>query len=446
MLRNKSFVKRTRKGNVVRTVKEHYLRDDIACGYECCPHKVCAQARKDAEEQGPSAVNGICPAAPLSAAPRDSTAWGPHYLVPDTNAFVNQIDIFERPIIGNVVVLSTVLDELRGLSMAVYSRVRAVVRDSERRWFVFSNEHHRDTFVERAASESPNDRNDRAIRTAVKWLKNHLEAASIAPVLVTNDEGNLRRARDDGISACRMDECLNVYSEHPELLDMMGSVNITDRNADDPAWSGYPEHLSSVQVQAGLKGGALLQGTLQIAPFNYLEGSIFASFPDGKERRVLVLGRSDMNRAIQGDRVAVQLLPKSQWRKAPSEALVDEDEDAVPDVDKNPKAEAAPAVPDAGAGPAGGESPAGERARKRARTAGGQSAAPAGVAIETDAEGAEPAEYANPADIADEASDGEPTGRVVGIIRRNWKSYCAFLDPNFVSRSARASSAPTTVN
>ncbi|KAJ1999077.1 exosome catalytic subunit dis3, partial [Coemansia sp. S85] len=198
MLRNKSFVKRTRKGNIVRTVKEHYLRDDISCGYESCKHSVCIGARAEAEEQGKTPIGDVHLAAPLSASPRDSVQWGPHYLVPDTNVFVNQIDILERPIINNVVVLSTVLDELRGLSMVVYNRVRAIVRDHERRWFVFSNEHHRDTFVDRATDESPNDRNDRAIRVAVQWLSKHLEAASIRPVMVTNDEDNLRKAAADG--------------------------------------------------------------------------------------------------------------------------------------------------------------------------------------------------------------------------------------------------------
>ncbi|PIA18366.1 RNB-domain-containing protein [Coemansia reversa NRRL 1564] len=379
MLRNKSFVKRTRKGNIVRTVKEHYLRDDITCGFEECSHKVCADARRNAEKSGKPTAGDVNPAAPLSASPRSTTKWGLHYLVPDTNAFVNQIDIFERPIINNVIVLSTVMDELRGLSMPVYNRVRAITRDHARRWFVFSNEHHRETFIERSANESPNDRNDRAIRTAVIWLKAHLEPALITPVLVTNDEGNLRKALEDGVDACRMDEYLRVYSEHPELLDMMGSVSITDRNSEDSSWSGYPEYLSTVQVQAGLKANALVQGTLQIAPYNYLEGSISAVFPDGKEHRILVIGRNNMNRAIQGDRVAVQILPKSQWRKAPSAALVDEDEDAVPDVDKK-------------------------------------------------------------------TSEDSPTGRVVGIIRRNWRPYCAFLDPNFVTKGARASNAPTIVS
>ncbi|KAJ1646715.1 exosome catalytic subunit dis3 [Coemansia asiatica] len=424
MLKNKSFVKRTRKGNIVRTVKEHYLRDDIVCGYENCKHAMCSEH----------------PKGPLSATPRDSVQWGPHYLVPDTNAFVNQIDIFERPVINDVVVLSTVLDELRGLSMAVYNRVRSILRDKDRHWFVFSNEHHRETFVDRLASESPNDRNDRAIRVATKWLTAHLQDAGIKPVMVTNDEDNLRKARADGISACRMDECLRIYSEHPELLDMMGSVNLLEMDN----WGGYPEHLTSVQIQAGLKASVLLQGTLQIAPYNYLEGSIYTKFPDGKERRVLIVGRNDMNRAIQGDKIAVKLHPRSQWRKAPSAALVDEDEDAVPDITKT-ACEAA-IVPDtsskasvAAAAAADGNAN-GERASKRARISekGENDDSAASVAQDT----------VDPKDVTDGllADEGEPTGYVVGIVRRNWRSYCAFLDPNFASKGARASSGPAAVS
>lgn len=34
---------------------------------------------------------------------------------------------------------------------------------------MFTNEHFKGTFVERLSGESPNDRNDRAIRVAAKW-------------------------------------------------------------------------------------------------------------------------------------------------------------------------------------------------------------------------------------------------------------------------------------
>ncbi|KAJ2556022.1 exosome catalytic subunit dis3 [Coemansia sp. RSA 1933] len=446
MLRNKSFVKRTRKGNVVRTVKEHYLRDDISCGYEKCNKAVCEKARTETEDRGQTGTDSINKVAPLSFAPRNSVEWGPHYLVPDTNAFVNQIDIFERPIINNVIVLSTVLDELRGLSIAVYNRVRTIVKDSERRWFVFSNEHHRETFVDRQSNESPNDRNDRAIRTAIEWLTKHLDSASIAPVLVTNDEDNLRKARENGICVCRMDECLRVYSEHPELLDMMGSVTIQDRNSRDPSWSGYPDYMTSVQIQAGIKSSVLLQGTLQIAPYNYLEGSIYATFPDGKERRVLILGRENMNRAIQGDKIVVQILPKSKWRVAPSAALVDEDEDVVPDISTtSTSADSSSVVPNAEAED--------RNTRKRARTSGKgntstSSATPAvedSGGLDLGEDGTDPG-FVSPASVGDDLSEGEPTGRVVGVVRRNWRSYCAFLDPNFSHKGARVSNAPLNVS
>ena len=91
---------------------------------------------------------------------------------------------------------------------------------------------------------------------------------------------------------------LETLIDHPELVDMMGSVNITR----DKDWEGYADYLSSGQIQAGIKAGYLIQGTLQIVSYNYLEGSIFGPGPDGKEQKILVIGRKAMNRAVQGDR------------------------------------------------------------------------------------------------------------------------------------------------
>lgn len=51
------------------------------------------------------------------------------------------------------------------------------------------------------------------------------------------------------------------------------------------------------------------QGTVKVAVFN---------------RQVLVAGRQSMNRAMQGDVVALEMLPRSEWR-APADAVVDQD-------------------------------------------------------------------------------------------------------------------------
>lgn len=61
---------------------------------------------------------------------------------------------------------------------------------------------YRDTYVERQKGESANDRNDRAIREATLWYKNHLAdhaSEDIDVVLLTNDEDNRTKAKAEGL-------------------------------------------------------------------------------------------------------------------------------------------------------------------------------------------------------------------------------------------------------
>ena len=80
-----------------------------------------------------------------------------------------------------------------------YDRARALIADISRGCFVFSNEHHSGTFIERQPSESPNDRNDRAIRKAAWWYSTHLPANAPPVILITNDQGNKQKAESENI-------------------------------------------------------------------------------------------------------------------------------------------------------------------------------------------------------------------------------------------------------
>ncbi len=66
MLQSRSFVKKTKKGKVLKVVREHYLRDDIYSGSPLDPE--CDQD-----------------AAKLSAS-------APHYLIVDTNIVLQQVN------------------------------------------------------------------------------------------------------------------------------------------------------------------------------------------------------------------------------------------------------------------------------------------------------------------------------------------------------------------
>lgn len=100
--------------------------------------------------------------------------------------YISPGDAFE-----NVIFLQTVLEEVQHRNRKIYSRIRKLI-DAHPKWHVFGNEHHRSCYVERLAKESPNDRNDRAIRVAARWYSKHLENATTC--LLTNDAENRLRA------------------------------------------------------------------------------------------------------------------------------------------------------------------------------------------------------------------------------------------------------------
>lgn len=61
----------------------------------------------------------------------------------DTNVILDQIDVFEEETIKDVIVLQTVLDEVKHKSAAVYKRLRDILINPARRFYTFVNEHHR---------------------------------------------------------------------------------------------------------------------------------------------------------------------------------------------------------------------------------------------------------------------------------------------------------------
>ena len=86
---NRIFVKRTRRGAVKTHVRQHYLREDLPTG---CP-------QLDAPELEPRLSDEA-----------------QRYLVLDTNVVLHQIDLLERPALTDVIVLQTVLEEVRSVA------------------------------------------------------------------------------------------------------------------------------------------------------------------------------------------------------------------------------------------------------------------------------------------------------------------------------------------
>uniref|UniRef100_T1JCD6 Protein DIS3 homolog n=1 Tax=Strigamia maritima TaxID=126957 RepID=T1JCD6_STRMM len=304
-----TFIKKTRRGSVRKVVREHYLRDDIVCGSAYCT--VC-ENNSPKLDQKPGLKSNRCNFF--------------HYLIFDTNVILHQIDVLEDPSIRNVIILQTVLAEVRHKNLPVYKRLRDLMRNEERKFHLFINEHHKDCYVAREPGESSNDRNDRAIRKAAKWYDEHLKESEktgkIKVVLLTNDEANLEIAKADGIFALKFSNYVLSLKNHLQMADKLVRSE-EQRDYDSGKIALFPQHLTLTEIQSGIKKGIYFQGKYRTSRENYLESSVFI---EGRDEPILIQGITNQNRAINDYTVAVELLPKSEW-SLPSDIVLDNEAD-----------------------------------------------------------------------------------------------------------------------
>ncbi|XP_048589574.1 exosome complex exonuclease RRP44 [Nematostella vectensis] len=371
MLKSKTFVKKTKKGGILKVVREHYLRDDVWCGANGC--SICGQSEASVLDPLPQSLSSSCDF--------------PHYLIPDTNVLLHQIDVIEDPVFKNVILLQTVLEEVKHLNFGVYKRARSIISDPERKFYVFSNEHHRSTYIERKKDESSNDRNDRAIRTAASWYGDHLQECEggkdvetcVQVVLLTNDRANREKAHADGIVTYTIQQYVESLDGCADLVDRLANLQHSkQKQAIDGRGKQclFPEHIPLVKIHSGIKSGKYKQGTFHGSRENYLEATVYLK--DGGDE-VFIQGLINLNRAVNEDLVAVELLSQEEWT-APSELVLD-------DADHSESEE--------------------EITSKKTQI------------------------------LDNNKNKLKKTGKVVGIIKRNWRPYCGVLSSSGNLQSTR---------
>ncbi|KAK2879387.1 hypothetical protein FQN49_000930 [Arthroderma sp. PD_2] len=400
---SKIFVRSTKSGKVQKIVRELYLRQDIPCSSKLCT--TCLS-------YAPTDANGVVTPFVLSEKPAGTKRFPKgHYLMPDTNALLNAMDLFEQTsAFYDVIILQTVLEELKNQSLPLYNRLISLIRSDEKRYYLFFNEFRMETHVRRGADESINDRNDRAVRTAAKWYTDHLQEVARkshkeqnipAIVVLTDDKENARKSDKEGVTALSLTDYISGLEDADRLLDMVNESKLAHDSKPKKGEMLYPEYYSMSKLMTHVRAGTLHQGIFNVSPYNYLEGSVNVPAFD---KSLLVLGRDNSNRAIAGDIVVVEILPKDQW-KTPSSKIIDEE---ALTKDDNPEAEENEAVVT-------------ERERKALQ------------------------DEVRKAHGTSTESRPQPTAKVVGIIKRNWRQYVGHIDGSSSSQASSAGRRQQTV-
>ncbi|XP_066449014.1 DIS3-like exonuclease 1 [Eleutherodactylus coqui] len=291
---------KTQRGRTLRAVREHYLREDVSCGTPQCP--ACARDGKLLSE--------------------DLT----HYVVPDCQVLQDYQEVLEFTELRGIIIMQTACQAVqhqRGRRQ--YLKLRNMLRDARHDCVFFPNEFQHYAYLPREMGESVEDWQTRCIYNSCVWYYQHCNAR-IPVIMVTEREDVIRRygTETQGVYVLSFKDYLETFwPDLKGIQELYESVRqaLCERETDSRESNGkeYQEHLPLEVLEAGIKSGRYKQGVLsvnkhrsQLEAFVRLQG--LAGKDTDLQSDVLIHGTKARNRAIHGDIVAVEILPKCDWK------------------------------------------------------------------------------------------------------------------------------------
>ncbi|KAM9861308.1 DIS3-like exonuclease 1 [Aulostomus maculatus] len=287
------------RGRKVRVVREHYLRDRVPCCSALC--------------LGDCANDG-------KLLPGDLT----HYVVPDVGVVAKYLEILEFRELQGIIFTQTACQAVQhSKGRRQYNRLRNLLKDPRHDCVLFANEFQRYSYCPREKGESQERWQTRCVYSAAVWYYNHL-AGMKDVVMITEDQDTITQysSLNSGVYVISVQDYLqNFWVELHAAHELYSSISqALQEKENNGTEREYAEHLPAEVLEAGIKSGRYIQGSLQVNKHRaQMEASITPegltnNKDTGLSTEVLVCGSKNRNRAVHGDMVVVELLPKSEWK------------------------------------------------------------------------------------------------------------------------------------
>ncbi|KAL7333681.1 hypothetical protein PS15p_202549 [Mucor circinelloides] len=304
-----------------------------------------------------------------------------HYIIPDISVIMRYLEILEQDQITNVIWSQTVTISLQQHDKSkTYKKLREITNDSRKKSIMFYNEIFEETKVLRVPAESSTVRDWRAHCQLALWYDTHLNHTKKIILL-----SELEHTHDDtpnNVVVMTTRQYLNTYYKHDVLLQNLvhvladvvlednedGKIRIASKksgglSAVNTAVSGYSEYKSMDELEVGIKSHRYFSGVFRCRKDSRDQAYVNGGSHLGKD--ILIIGNENRNRAVHGDVVVVELLSENNWA-TPSNEIAFSSSNAEDEYEED--------------------------------------------------------RFTNAAAVST-----QPTGRVVGVLNRNWRSYVATL-------------------
>lgn len=286
------------RGRKVRVVREHYLREKVPCYSSLC--------QADCVNDGKLLPGDLI-----------------HYVVPDVGVVVDYLEILELRELQGIVFTQTACQGVQhSKGRRQYNRLRNLLKDPRHDCVLFANEFQEYAYCPREKGESQEKWQTRCVYSAAVWYYNHL-AGMMDVVMITEDQDAVAQysCLNSGVYVISVQDYLqNFWQELQAAHELYSSISQTLQEKESVSTEKeFTEHLPAEVLEAGIKSGRYTQGTLNVNKYrSQNEASVrpegFTNKSTDLSREVLVYGNKNRNRAVHGDTVVVELLPKSEWK------------------------------------------------------------------------------------------------------------------------------------
>lgn len=344
------------RNRCLRRTVERYLRDDLSCGLHNC------------EPCSPLAINTL---GKKSNRDENTVFSGNHVVILESEVLMRFIDILDSELFQNIVITQNVWEFVKQKSISAYKKLNKLVyEDKDPRFSVFMSEFHHKTFIRPEAGLTDTLRREKVLYVCADYLRQHWAGRNTTPVILCADDDVTSRVKSSYDLTFTIKEYVQGMKNEKkqQLIDAMAAY--------DSSGSGgkaiYENYLSHDEITKGIAHGTIKKGAFSVSRENYREAYVMV---DSSTMTSWFVQGLNCNRAIDGDIVAVQLLPEEEWTLPEKKIRLRDVEDLELKADDD------------------NEEGDGEEAPKTKRV----KLAPV------------------------------PTAKVVGIMKRNWRPYCGIL-------------------
>ncbi|KAL9987682.1 hypothetical protein ACROYT_G002028 [Oculina patagonica] len=194
-----------------------------------------------------------------------------HYVVPDCQVSKLFMEIFENAEIQGVIFFQTVVNFIQHQGgRKLYSQLKNLVNDNRQQCIIFSNEFCDGAYVPREPGEPLENWRWRCVYAGAVWYHNHVNQV-VPLVIITEDQQIVADYGNKSVGVFVMsteDYLTNFYPTIQTVLELyysLAAVNAeVNESAKEAATKEYLEYLPIEVLEAGIKAGRFLQGCLNV--------------------------------------------------------------------------------------------------------------------------------------------------------------------------------------